>query len=247
VSINLRVAHLYPRLMNIYGDRGNIMCLRHRCEARGIGFELTELGIGDRFDANAYDLIFAGGAQDREQRTVSRDLLANKADAIRDAVEADVAMLAVCGAYQLFGKFYRDSTGTELPGAGIFDLHTEHPGEGARRCIGNIVVDWDAPTGAQPIVGFENHGGRTRLGLRVSPLGRVRSGSGNNGEDRTEGAVYRNAIGTYLHGSLLPKNPALADHIVALALRKRSGDIPLAPIDDRAELRAHAAALRLRP
>lgn len=243
----LRVAHLYPRLMNIYGDRGNVLCLRHRCEARGIGFELTELSIGDRFDAAAHDLIFAGGAQDREQRNVVDDLLATKAAAIRDAVEADVALLAVCGAYQLFGRFYRDATGAELPGAGVFDLHTEHPGENAKRCIGNIVIDWHSPASVRTVVGFENHGGRTRLGAGVRPLGRVRSGSGNNGDDGGEGAVYRNAIGTYIHGSLLPKNPALADHVIALALRRRYGDIELARIDDRAELRAHAAALRLRP
>jgi CobQ-like glutamine amidotransferase family enzyme len=243
----LRVAHLYPRLMNIYGDRGNIMTLRYRCAARGIGFELTELSIGDRFDPAAYDLIFAGGAQDREQRAVADDMLATKAAALREAVEADVALLAVCGAYQLFGKFYRDSTGAALPGAGIFDMHTEHPGEGARRCIGNIVIDWQSPSGPQAIVGFENHGGRTRLGAGARPLGRVRSGSGNNGEDGGEGAVYRNAIGTYIHGSLLPKNPALADHALTLALRRRYPDFMLAPIDDRAELRAHAAALRLRP
>lgn len=243
----LRVAHFYPRLMNIYGDRGNVMCLRHRCEARGISFELTELGIGDRFEAASYDLIFAGGAQDREQRTVSDDLLRTKAGAICDAVESGMAMLAVCGAYQLFGKFYRDSTGAELPGAGIFDLYTEHPGATGRRCIGNIVIDWESAAGVQTVVGFENHGGRTRLGAGARPLGRVRSGSGNNGEDRTEGAVYRNAIGTYIHGSLLPKNPALADHVIALALTQRYGEAALAPIDDRAELRAHAAALRLRP
>ena len=242
----LRVAHLYPRLMNIYGDRGNIMTLRYRCEARGIGLQLTELGIGDAFDASAYDLIFAGGAQDREQRAVADDLLATKAAALREAVESDVALLAVCGAYQLFGNFYRDSTGAELPGAGIFDLHTEHPGEGARRCIGNIVIEWQSPAGLQMIVGFENHGGRTRLGAAARPLGRVRSGSGNNGEDGGEGAVYRNAIGTYIHGSLLPKNPSLADHILSVALRRRYPGLTLAPIDDRAELRAHAAALRLR-
>jgi len=246
MSISLRVAHLYPRLMNIYGDRGNVMCLRHRCEARGINFELTELGPGDRFDPAAHDLIFAGGAQDREQRGVANDLLATKAEAVRESVEADVVLLAVCGAYQLFGRFYREASGAELPGAGIFDLHTEHPGPDARRCIGNIVAEWDAPDGTETIVGFENHGGRTRLGPGVRPLARVRHGFGNNGEDATEGAVYRNAIGTYIHGSLLPKNPALADHVIRLALRRRHGDVELAPIDDRAELRAHAAALRLR-
>ena len=245
----LRVAHLYPRLMNIYGDRGNIMCLRRRCEARGIGFELTELGLRDALDPAAYDLIFAGGAQDREQRVVVDDLLATKAGALREAAESDVAVLAVCGAYQLFGRFYRDASGAELPGAGIFDLHTEHPGEHGRRCIGNIVAEWDAGDGAArgTIVGFENHGGRTHLGPNAKPLARVRSGYGNNGEDHTEGAVYRNAIGTYIHGSLLPKNPALADHVIALALQRCHPGITLAPIDDRAEERAHAAALRLKP
>jgi CobQ-like glutamine amidotransferase family enzyme len=233
--------------MNVYGDRGNIMCLRHRCEARGISFELTELGLRDRLDPSACDLIFAGGAQDREQRVVVDDLLATKSDATREAVESDVALLAVCGAYQLFGRFYRDASGAELPGVGIFDLHTEHPGETARRCIGNIVAEWDAPDGGhKTIVGFENHGGRTRLGPGAKPLARVRSGFGNNGEDGTEGAVYRNAIGTYIHGSLLPKNPALADHVIRLALKRRHGDIDLAPVDDHAEARAHAAALRLR-
>ncbi len=243
----LRVAHLYPRLMNIYGDRGNVMCLRHRCKAHGIRFDLMELGLRDPFDPAACDLIFAGGAQDREQRTVVQDLLATKADAIRGAVESGVALLAVCGAYQLFGRFYRDASGAELPGVGVFDLYTEHPGEGVRRCIGNIIAEWHTPDGStETIVGFENHGGRTRLGPGVAPLARVRRGYGNNGEDGTEGAVYRNAVGTYIHGSLLPKNPALADHVIRLALRRRHGDIDLAPIDDRAEQRAHAAALRLR-
>ena len=249
-ALTLRVVHLYPRLMNIYGDRGNIMCLRRRCQARGIGFELTELGPGDRFDASACDLIFAGGAQDREQRGVAEDLLATKADAIREAVERDVVLLAVCGAYQLFGRYYRDATGVELPGAGIFDLHTSHPGDGARRCIGNIVAEW-VPDAARPddittIVGFENHGGRTWLGPRVRPLARVRRGFGNNGEDRQEGAVYGNAFGTYIHGSLLPKNPAFADHLIRTALRREHGDVDLASIDDRLEQRAHEAALRLR-
>jgi hypothetical protein len=245
MNVTLRVAHLYPRLMNIYGDRGNIMCLRHRAVARGIAFDLTELAPGDLLDPNAYDLIFAGGAQDREQRIIIDDFLTSKAPPLRDAVERDVAVLAVCGAYQLFGRFYRDSTGVELPGAGIFDMHTEHPGDGARRLIGNIVAAWQRPAGTTTIVGFENHGGRTRLGANARPLARVRSGHGNNGEDGYEGAVYRNAIGTYIHGALLPKNPALADHIIAAALRRTHGDITLAPIDDRAEQRAHTAALRI--
>ena len=250
MTMTLRVAHLYPRLMNIYGDRGNIMCLRHRCEARGIGFELTELSLGDRLAPLTHDLIFAGGAQDREQRGVADDLLATKADAVREAVESDVALLAVCGAYQLFGRYYREASGNELPGAGIFDLHTEHPGPGAKRLIGNIVADVIGGANdsslSTTIVGFENHGGRTHLGPGTRPLARVRHGYGNNGEDAFEGTVYRNAIGTYIHGSLLPKNPALADQIIRTALRRTHGDIELAAIDDRAEDRAHAAALRLR-
>ncbi|HYM27376.1 MAG TPA: hypothetical protein VET66_04460, partial [Steroidobacteraceae bacterium] len=197
-------------------------------------------------DPGAHDLIFAGGAQDREQRGVAGDLLATKAGALREAVEADVPLLAVCGAYQLFGRFYRDASGAELPGAGVFDLYTEHPGQTVRRCIGNIVAEWDAPGGRETIVGFENHGGRTHLGPGVQPLARVRHGHGNNGTDGTEGARFRNAIGTYIHGSLLPKNPALADHLIGLALSRRYGDVPLAAIDDRAETRAHNAALRLR-
>jgi CobQ-like glutamine amidotransferase family enzyme len=241
--MTLRVAHLYPRSMNIYGDRGNIMCLRRRCEVRGIAFELTELGMGERLDARAFDLIFAGGAQDREQRVVVEDLMATKADALREAAEDDVVVLAVCGAYQLFGKYYRESSGVELPGVGIFDLHTEHPGEKAPRLIGNIVLEWEGRT----VVGFENHGGRTYLGAGVRALGKVKSGHGNNGADGTEGAVYRNAYGTYVHGSLLPKNPVLADHLIVTALRRRYGDVGLAAIDDRAEVRAHAAALSLKP
>ncbi len=246
-GIVLRVAHLYPRLMNIYGDRGNIMALRHRTEARGIRFALTELSRGDRFDPKAYDLVFAGGAQDREQRGVADDLLATKAAALREAVEEGVALLAVCGAYQLFGRLYRESTGAELPGAGIFDLYTEHPGPGAKRLIGNIVAEAMSEDGRRiTVVGFENHGGRTRLGPGARPFATVRRGFGNNGEDRTEGARYRNAIGTYIHGSLLPKNPALADEIIRAALARRYGEVELASLDDRAEWRAHRAALALR-
>jgi CobQ-like glutamine amidotransferase family enzyme len=245
-AVKLRIAHLYPRLMNIYGDRGNIMTLRWRCEQRGIGFDVTDVGRGDAFDPVSHDLIFAGGAQDREQRGVADDLIATKAGAIREAVESDVALLAVCGAYQLFGRFYRDASGAELPGAAIFDLHTLHPGERERRLIGNIVAEAEiAAVGT--IVGFENHGGRTFLGPGARPLAHVRSGHGNNGQDGTEGAIYRNAIGTYVHGSLLPKNPALADHIIRMALRRRHGEVDLAPLDDSVELRAHAAALRLKP
>ena len=237
----LRLAHLYPRLMNIYGDRGNILCLRHRCQERGIEFRVTELGLGDPLDPKAFDLIFIGGAQDREQRRVAEDLRSVKGGALRQAVEEDVVVLAVCGGYQLLGRFYRAASGEELAGLGIFDAWTIHPGEGARRCIGNVVAEWEGGT----LVGFENHGGRTYLGQGAGLLARVRSGFGNNGRDRTEGARYRQAFGTYLHGALLPKNPHLADALIRAALIRRYGPLDLPIIDSRLELLAHEAALRL--
>lgn len=241
-AMQLRIAHLYPQLMNIYGDRGNVLSLTRRCRARDIDVAVTPLGTGDAFDPDAYDLVFIGGAQDREQRRVADDLRSAKGGALREAVEAGVVVLAVCGGYQLFGRFYRESTGAELQGLGCFDLWTEHPGAGAARLIGNVVAEWKDGT----LVGFENHGGRTYLGEGAQPLARVRSGFGNNGRDGTEGARYKNAFGTYLHGSLLPKNPRFADHLITLALGRRYGDgVQLPAIDDLLEERAHEAALRL--
>jgi lipid II isoglutaminyl synthase (glutamine-hydrolysing) len=241
VNLSIRLAHLYPKLMNLYGDRGNIICLRHRCEARGIELTLDELDLGDTLDPQAYDLIFIGGGQDREQRRIVRDLIDVKGEAIRQAVEEGVTALAVCGGYQLFARYYRPAVGEDLPGLGIFEAHTEHPGEDVARCIGNVVADWDGGT----LAGFENHGGRTYLGAGARPLATVRTGYGNNGVDKTEGAVYKNAYGTYLHGSLLPKNPRFADHLLRLALRRRHGDVELAPLDDALEEAAHAAAIRV--
>lgn len=239
--MKLRLAHLYPKLMNIYGDRGNILCLRRRCEERGIGFEVEELAPGDRLDPEGFDLVFMGGAQDKEQRRVAEDLLTVKAEPIREAVDRGVTVLAVCGGYQLMGRFYRTAEGEELPGVGVFDLWTVHPGPRAKRFIGNVVVGWNGST----LVGFENHGGRTHLGEGARPLGSVISGFGNNGRDGTEGAVHRNAFGTYLHGSLLPKNPAFADHLIETALGRTHEDIRLAELDDRIERMAHAEAVRL--
>lgn len=239
--MKLYVAHLYPRLMNLYGDRGNMICLRHRCRERGIELEVDELDLGDRLDPKRYDLIFMGGGQDREQRRVAPDLLNVKGEATREAVEEGVTALAVCGGYQLFARYYHPASGDDLPGLGIFDAWTEHPGEDVPRCIGNVVAEWRGGT----LVGFENHGGRTYLGAGAEPLARVRVGFGNNGEDGTEGAVYKNAHGTYLHGSLLPKNPRFADHLLLLALRRRHGEVELAPLDDCLEEAAHAAAVRV--
>lgn len=237
----LRLGHLYPTLMNVYGDRGNIICLQRRCRLRGIDLEAVPLGLGAPLEIAGYDLLFMGGAQDREQRLVAEDLGRVKAGPLRDAVEAGVPFLAVCGGYQLAGRFYREADGSELAGAGVFDLHTEHPGPSARRLIGNLVAEWEGGE----LVGFENHGGRTYLGSKAAPLGRVVRGFGNDGKSGFEGARYKNAFGTYLHGPVLPKNPALADRLISIALERKYGDGALEPIDDGLELKAHAAAVRL--
>ena len=241
MALKLRLAHLYPKLMNIYGDRGNILCLERRCRERDIEFDVTELGLGEKLKPKQYDLVFIGGAQDREQRRVADDLGTVKGKALREAAKRGVVILAVCGGYQLLGRYYRTAEGEELPGVGLLGLWTEHPGPRAKRFIGNVVVEWRGGT----LVGFENHGGRTHLDEGVKPLGRVVSGFGNNGEDGGEGAVCGSAYGTYLHGSLLPKNPRFADHLIETALRRRHKDLEMAPLDDRVEEMAHAAAVRL--
>ena len=203
---------------------------------------MDELELGDPLDPAAYDLVFIGGAQDREQRRVASDLLQTKAQALQQAVEQGVVLLAVCGGYQLLGRYYRPAAGEELAGVGIFDAWTVHPGPTARRFIGNVVVRWQGGT----LVGFENHGGRTYLGPSARSLAKVIAGFGNNGRDGSEGAVQgENAFGTYLHGSLLPKNPRFADHLIAQALRRRYGEVELAPLDDVLEERAHADAVSL--
>ena len=238
MGYTLRLAHLYPDVMNIYGDRGNVIALRYRCERRGIELEVDEINVGDPFEPAEYDLVLIGGGQDREQRRIADDLVA-KGPAIREAIDDGLPALAVCGGFQLFGHRYVDHEGGVIPGIGVFDLETRHPGPRADRCIGDVVMTSDIGD----LVGFENHGGRTYLAPGQAPLGRVKRGFGNNAEDGTEGARTKNAFGTYLHGSLLPKNPALADELIRLALKRRYGeDVELAPLDDGAESAAHAAA-----
>lgn len=234
----LRLAHLYPDVMNIYGDRGNVIALRYRCAARGIALDVDDINVGDPFDPAAYDLVLMGGGQDREQRRIADDLVA-KGPALRSAIDDGLPALAICGGFQLFGHRYVDHEGGVIPGIGVFDVETRHPGPRADRCIGDVVL----ATEAGEVVGFENHGGRTYLGPRAKPFGTVGRGFGNNATDGTEGARYRNAIGTYLHGSLLPKNPALADELILAALRRRYGvGAVLPPLNDAAERAAHAAA-----
>lgn len=238
--MEIRVAHLYPDVMNIYGDRGNVIALRFRCEARGIGFQVTDVNLGDPFVAADFDLVLVGGGQDREQRRIADDLVA-KGPEIRQAVDDGMPMLAVCGGFQLFGHRYIDAAGGVIPGIGVFDLETRHPGPDVERCIGNVVLE----TRVGEVVGFENHGGRTYLAPGQESFGRVKDGAGNNHDDGTEGARRMNAIGTYLHGSLLPKNPALADSLILAALRRRYGEsVELTPLDDADEGAAHTNAVK---
>ena len=237
----LRVCALYPDLLNVYADRGNLLLLRKRCEWRGMGFELTGAGLGDEVDPDAHDLFYLGGGQDRDQEVVAEDLVATKADGLRAAVDAGAAALCVCGGFQLAGHGYTGTDGHRMPGVGILDLDTV---AGPTRLIGNLVIDAQIDGETVRVVGFENHAGRTRLGPGAQPLGRVVSGHGNNGDDGFEGGVRGRLIGTYLHGPLLPKNPRLADILIGWALEHRTGERPdLAPLDDSLEASAHAAAV----
>jgi CobQ-like glutamine amidotransferase family enzyme len=241
--MTVRICYLYPRLLSVAGDRGNLFTLMQRCAWRGIRCSVTEADVGEVPDFAQSDLIMLHGGQDREMTTAAQDLAA-KASPLRDAIEADAVVLAVCAGYQLLGQYYAPLHGPSMPGLGVLDAVTEG---GPRRFIGHVAVQCDLGLGSQhQIVGFENHSGRTYLGSKAKPLGRVLGGAGNNGEDGTEGARYREVYATYLHGPVLPKNPWLADHLLARALAHRYQDAgPLAPLPDQAEALAHAAALRL--
>ena len=234
----LRLAYLYPDLMNLYADRGNVTCLQQRCAWRGIELRVTTVAWGDAL-TEPQDIYAIGGGQDRQQRAASEGLTHRHAERIGRDVADGAALLAVCGGYQLMGRSYRDADGTELAGLGIFDMETVHPGSGVARCIGNIACRWRG----KHLIGFENHGGRTYLGAGARPLAEVVRGFGNNGEDGSEGAVAGTAVGTYLHGSLLPKNPHLADHLLTVALRRVAPEFALPPLNDDVEWRAHRAAL----
>jgi lipid II isoglutaminyl synthase (glutamine-hydrolysing) len=233
----LRLCALYPELMNIYADRGNLAVLRARCEWRGLGFELSSASVGEPLDPEAHDFFYMGGGQDRDQVAVARDMAATKRDALHAAADRGAVVLAVCGGYQLLGHSY-EMAGELLPGVGLVDLRTvREPGP---RLIGNCAIEADLGEGARVIAGFENHGGRTYLSEAERPLGRVLRGHGNNGRDGFEGVHRRGVIGTYLHGPLLPKNVWLADRLIELALGTR-----LEPLrNDALEAAAHASARR---
>ena len=235
----LRVGALYPDLLNIYADRGNLLLLERRCAWRGLGFELRGIGLGEPLDPDAHDLLYIGGGQDRDQALCARDMVETKRDALHAAAERGAVVFAVCGGYQLLGHGYVMG-GERLPGVGLVDLETVR--EDGPRLIGNVAIELDD---GQVLAGFENHGGRTRLGSGAQPLGRVLRGHGNDGRSGHEGVrggPHGTVVGTYLHGPLLPKNAHFADWLTAMALAIEPSE--LAPLDDALESAAHAAARR---
>jgi len=239
VAETLRVCALYPDLLNIYADRGNLLLLERRCAWRGIGFELAGAGLGDPLDADAHDLFYIGGGQDRDQALCARDMVDTKREALHAAAARGAVVFAVCGGYQLLGHGY-DMGGERLPGVGLVDLETVR--EDGPRLIGNVAIELEDGT---TLAGFENHGGRTHLGPGATPLGRVLRGHGNDGRSGFEGVrggAHDTVVGTYLHGPLLPKNAHFADWLIATALGLAPSD--LAALDDSLEDAAHAAARR---
>lgn len=276
-TMKINICHLYPNLLNIYGDRGNIICLKNRCEWRGIDVKVVSISINDELLPNKFDLFFGGGGQDRQQMIVADDLQKKK-KVLKQEADRGIPMLTVCGTYQLFGRYFKAEDGTKIPGISIFDAYTiaSH-----KRKIGNIIVklnpsisqsaSWRISISRQSdksdcLVGFENHSGNTfikqntqgvlsktplrctALDTSTFPLGKVIKGFGNNGQDKTEGDVYKNVFGCYLHGSLLPKNPHFADLLIKKALEiKYKKKITLKPLDDTLEWQAHKSALKLKP
>jgi len=234
----LRVCALYPELMNIYADRGNLLMLERRCQWRGLGFRLDASGLGEQLDADAHDLFYLGGGQDRDQRLCAEDLLQSKRDALARAAARGALVLGICGGYQLLGHSYALGS-EEIEGVGLLDVRTvREPGP---RLIGNIAIEAEL-NGSRVLAGFENHGGRTTLGAGAEPLGRVLRGHGNDGRSGVEGARNGNTIGTYMHGPLLPKNAWFADWLIATALGIEEAE--LEALDDALEQRAHAGACR---
>jgi CobQ-like glutamine amidotransferase family enzyme len=238
----LRVCALYPDLMNIYADRGNLLLLRQRCEWRGIGFELHGAGLGESVDPDAHDLFYLGGGQDRDQQLCAEDLATVKRDALHAAAERGAVLFGVCGGFQLLGHAY-ELADERLPGIGLVDLETVR--EDGPRLIGNVAIEVDLGHGPRVLAGFENHAGRTRLGPGAAPLGRVLAGHGNDGRSGVEGVrggPRGTVVGTYLHGPLLPKNAWFADWLTATALGRDPAELPA--LDDALEDAAHAAARR---
>ncbi|MDA8229013.1 MAG: glutamine amidotransferase [Desulfitobacterium hafniense] len=242
--MRLNICHLYPDLLDLYGDRGNIIALGARCKWRGIEPVIRKASLGEKLDFNEIDILFIGGGSDREQGLLFDDLMRHKEE-LSLAINNGLVVLAICGGYQLLGRYYQTASGEKIPGLGILDLWTE---AGPTRLIGNIILRLNhnleqlqshQEINLNTIVGFENHSGKTFLGAGLIPLGSVVAGYGNNGVDEGEGVHYKNVIGTYLHGPLLPKNPHLADLLIQLALKRRGITSSLSKLDDGLEVLAH--------
>lgn len=254
--MKLKICHMYPDLLDLYGDRGNILALAARCRWRGIEPVIQQASLGEDLDFMGMDILFLGGGSDREQSLLVQDLLRRNQE-LRDAVEDGLVVLSICGGYQMLGKYYQTAGGERIQGLGILDAWTI---AGAKRLIGNVVVELNESTlnlgkgsaakAAAPakslstLVGFENHSGKTYLGEGVRPLGKTLFGQGNNGEDKGEGVRYRNVFGTYLHGPLLPKNPHLTDLLLELAVQRRGLGESLKELDDKLEELAHQAMVK---
>lgn len=251
LNLTLNLCHLYPDLMDTYGDKGNILAIKYRCEKRGIKFNLINLTLNSTSsNLDNIDFFFFGGGQDQAQSIVSKDLR-KRATKLKNAIDEGAVMLSICGGYQLLQKYFKTDQGAILEGIGIFNAYTE---ASETRMMQNLLVKINPkyfdqikdiyPTTLDTLIGFENHSGKTYLEEGTAPLGTVLSGSGNNGQDKLEGAVYKNAFGCYLHGSLLPKNPHFADFLITKALERRYGKITLKPLDDWLEWQAHEQATK---
>jgi CobQ-like glutamine amidotransferase family enzyme len=236
--MEINICHLYPDLLNVYGDVGNILILKNRANSRGIDVNITNISLNDDFDPDAFDIVFFGGGQDYEQSIVSEDLKYNKKEALTRYIEEEKVMIAICGGYQLLGKYYRAPNGEKLDGLGVLNIYTDG---GDNRFIGNTVIYNEEFN--ETYVGFENHSGRTYIN-GLTPLGKCLLGNGNNGQDGNEGCIYKNTFCTYFHGSLLSKNPELADRLLKIALNKKYSDVELIPLDDEFEIKAKEAILR---
>ncbi len=238
--MKLTIGWLYPKQMSTYGDRGNILTLYERCRWRGIDVKVEEIDLKEKIDPKKIDLYFFGGGQDAAQVEISKDLQKFKKEALLDAVDKKAVFIAICGGYQLLGNYYKTPEGDELPGVGLLDVFTI---SGERRMIGNIIIEANLPLQDRSLVGFENHSGKTYLGKKAVPLGRVVVGHGNNGEDRTEGAIQGNVYGCYLHGPVLPKNPKFTDFLLEKALSRKNRDVKFKKLDDSTELSAHQGSI----
>lgn len=232
--MELNICHLYPDILNLYGDRGNILCMRKRLAWRGIDVNVDEVSIGQKLEASKYDLLFIGGGQDFEQEVLLPDLRGEKTEELKAAIEDNLPVLAICGGYQMLGQYYKTWDSQQCDFTGALDLYTVGS---EQRMIGNYMFTCDEAD--CKIVGFENHSGKTYLGSGVKPLGKILEGYGNNGEDGTEGARYKNVFASYSHGCLLPKNPKLADLILKTALVRKYGEAELPPLADEFETAAH--------